>query len=78
MAEFKGGREAMIRFFEQNLRYPESYKGTGTKVRLFYSFTIDSLGMLQNPVSLPENILYPRDTGKTYDEFRDEPYGYSG
>ena len=72
MAEFKGGREAMIRFFEQNLRYPESYKGTGTKVRLFYSFTIDSLGMLQNPVSLPENILYPRDTGKTYDEFRDE------
>ena len=28
--------------------------------------------MLQNPVSLPENILYPRDTGKTYDEFRDE------
>ncbi len=72
MAEFKGGREAMIRFFEQNLRYPESYKGTGTKVRLFYSFTIDSLGMLQNPISLPENILYPRDTGKTYDEFRDE------
>jgi hypothetical protein len=72
MAEFKGGREAMIRFFEQNLRYPESYKGTGTKVRLFYSFTIDSLGMLQNPVSLPENILYPRDTGKTYDEFRGE------
>jgi hypothetical protein len=72
MAEFKGGREAMIRFFEQNLRYPESYKGTSTKVRLFYSFTIDSLGMLQNPVSLPENILYPRDTGKTYDEFRDE------
>ena len=67
MAEFKGGREAMIRFFEQNLRYPESYKGTGTKVRLFYSFTIDSLGMLQNPISLPENILYPRDTGKTYD-----------
>ena len=72
MAEFKGGREAMIRFFEQNLRYPESYKGTGTKVRLFYSFTIDSLGMLQNPISLPENILYPRNTGKTYDEFRDE------
>ena len=72
MAEFKGGREAMIRFFEQNLRYPESYKGTGTKVQLFYSFTIDSLGMLQNPVSLPENILYPRDTGKTYDEFRGE------
>ncbi len=34
MAEFKGGREAMTRFFEQNLRYPESYKGTGTKVRL--------------------------------------------
>ncbi len=64
--------EAMIRFFEQNLRYPKSYKGTGTKVRIFYSFTIDSLGMLQNPVSLPENILYPRDTGKTYDEFRDE------
>lgn len=28
--------------------------------------------MLQNPISLPENILYPRDTGKTYDEFRDE------
>ena len=26
----------MTRFFEQNLRYPESYKGTGTKVRLFY------------------------------------------
>ena len=72
MAEFKGGREAMIRFFEQNLRYPESYKGTGTKVRLFYSFTIDSLGMLQNPISLPEKILYPRNTGKTYDEFRDE------
>lgn len=72
MAEFKGGREAMIRFFERNLRYPESYKGTGTEVRLFYSFTIDSLGMLQNPVSLPENILHPRDTGKTYDEFREE------
>lgn len=72
MAEFKGGREAMSRFFEQNLRYPESYKGTGTEVRLFYYFTIDSLGMLQNPVSRPENILYPRDTGKTYDEFREE------
>ena len=42
------------------------------QLRLFYSFTIDSLGMLQNPISLPENILYPRNTGKTYDEFRDE------
>ena len=30
--------------------------------------------MLQNPVSLPENILYPRDTGKTYGEFRDEAF----
>lgn len=72
MAEFKGGREALERFFKANLRYPESYKGSGTEVRLFYSFTIDSTGRMRDPVSLPENILYPRDTGKTYDEFREE------
>ncbi len=74
MAEFKGGREAMIRFFEQNLRYPESYKGTGTKVRLAYTFTIDSLGQLQHPVSDRNNILYPNppDPNDTYDAFREE------
>lgn len=72
MAEFKGGREALERFFKANLRYPESYKGSGTEVRLFYSFTIDSAGRMRDPISLPENILYPRDTGKTYDEFREE------
>ena len=68
----------MIRFFEQNLRYPESYKGTGTKVRLFYSFTIDSLGMLQNPVSYPRIYCILAIRGKPMMSSAMKPYGYSG
>ena len=69
MAEFKGGREAMIRFFEQNLRYPESYKGTGTKVRLFYSFTIEPLGKCTESHKPTREYTVSCNTGKTYDEF---------
>lgn len=71
-AEFKGGQEALKRFFRTHLRYPEKYKGTGTRVRLFYSFVIDSTGRLQNPESRPENLLYPRDTEDSFIEFREE------
>lgn len=72
MAEFGEGRGDLIRFFRENLHYPESYKGTGTEVRLFYSFMIDPTGKPEKFVCHPENILYPRDTDQTYEEFREE------
>lgn len=71
-AEFKGGRKALEQFFRTHLNYLDKYKGTGTTVRLFYSFTIDSAGRLENPQCRPENILDPQGTSDTYDEFKEE------
>lgn len=71
-AEFKGGRKALEHFFAIRLRYPEKYKGTGTTVRLFYSFSIDPSGRMKNPECRPENILSPRDTADSYAAFREE------
>lgn len=71
-AEFKGGEKTLKHFFRTHLHYPEKYKGTGTTVRVFCSFTIDPSGRMKNPECRPENILYPRDTSDTYDAFREE------
>lgn len=72
MAEYKGGETALKEFFRTHLRYPEKYKGTGTIVRLFYAFSIDSLGRLENPEARPQNIIYPLYSDDPYTEFWDE------
>lgn len=46
--EFKGGREAMAKFLEARIIYPDSLKGKEREGRVFCSFTVDSKGKITN------------------------------
>lgn len=47
-AAYPGGMTACMQYLQANTRYPESYKGSGMKVRVICRFTIDDYGEIRN------------------------------
>ena len=47
MAEFPGGMEALIEFFQSNLNYPEQAKAEGIEGKVFISFVVKESGKLE-------------------------------
>lgn len=48
MPEFKGGMDALIKYFSDNLQYPQDYKGKDISVSVFTSFVISKEGKVTN------------------------------
>lgn len=55
MAEFVGGREAMIKYLSENLVYPESAKKNGIEGKVYLKFVISVSGNISN-VSVKKSI----------------------
>jgi TonB family protein len=48
MPEYPGGKEAMVRFLIENVKYPEAAKKKGTQGKVFVTFVVKSDGSLAN------------------------------
>lgn len=49
MPEFKGGQEALFKFMQNNIVYPEEAKKNGVQGKVFVSFVIDESGVVTSP-----------------------------
>jgi periplasmic protein TonB len=47
MPVFKGGQEALMKFLQDNIVYPEEAKKSGFQGKVFISFVIDELGVVR-------------------------------
>ncbi|HLP95517.1 MAG TPA: M56 family metallopeptidase [Saprospiraceae bacterium] len=57
--QFPGGQEAMIRFLQENLKYPESAKQNKVEGTVFVSFVVDETGKVLRPYG---QINMPNDS----------------
>lgn len=48
MPEFKGGREAMVRYISGNIHYPESAIEQGISGKVYVKFVVDKKGNISN------------------------------
>jgi len=49
--EFPGGQEAMVKFLQDNLKYPELAKENGLEGTIFVSFVVDENGNILHPAA---------------------------
>ena len=48
MPEFPGGAEKMLEFIQDNIKYPEAARESGTQGRVFVEFVIETDGSISN------------------------------
>jgi len=48
MPEYPGGPEAMIKFIQQNIQYPDSARNEGIQGKVYVNFVVDSSGNITN------------------------------
>jgi len=49
MPSFPGGNEEMMRFFAENIKYPEIAKRAGVEGKVFLSFVVTKQGVIRDP-----------------------------
>jgi len=47
-SEFKGGMDAMIKYFQNNLKYPESLAKNGTEAKVYIEFMVEKSGAIDH------------------------------
>lgn len=74
--EFPGGMEALIKFFNEGIKYPEEAKKNNEQAKLFMKFVVNQQGQVEDIVSLKDSKPYFVDEAKRL--FRQMPRWKAG